>query len=88
MLHTGTRPGDPLADLVFPLAFVLVQEDILSGLRSLGLVHSIDMLGDGVLFVSTVVSAVEVLPPTFMDDMVAPIFDEDPIWIRLLLRRR
>jgi hypothetical protein len=78
MLHTGTRPGDPLADLVFSLAFVPVQEDILSGLRSLGLVHSIDVLGDGAFSVSTVVSVVEVLPPTFMDDMVVPIFDEDP----------
>ena len=48
-LRTGTRPGDPLADLVFALAFAKAEEDLLRDLRLAGLMWELPG-HDGTIF--------------------------------------
>jgi hypothetical protein len=74
-LRTGTRPGDPLADLIFAVTFARVQEDLLEALCSAGLVFSLPLSPGGPFARQGSVDEtdVEVGMPTFMDDAVVPI---------------
>ena len=69
-LRTGTRPGDPLADLVFALNLVTIQLEVLAALRSADLLHEVDVDAPSVFCPSGIVEVKEVSLPTFMDDMV------------------
>ena len=72
-LRTGTRPGDPLADLVFALNLVAIQLEVLAALRSAGLVHEVVIDATSVFSPAGIEEVTEVSLPTFMDDMVVLI---------------
>ena len=74
----GVRPGDPLADAVFALAFALFQEELVSALAAAGL--SVVLRTDsGSIFGAPEPAAREVtmMPPTFVDDLVVPVEAQD-----------
>ncbi len=69
---TGTRPGHPTAGLVFHSVFAFSQIKLVGELRGSGLLPVARLMGissfsrgDGEL--------AEVTPPSFMDDLVAPV---------------
>ena len=68
---TGTRPGDPVADLIFVLYFLIVQKRLVSVLAAESLAESVTLCGDGPFGIGSGGSReVELRPPTFMDDLV------------------
>ncbi len=88
-LHSGTRLGDPLADLMFALAFGKVQDGLLVGQWAAGLLCRVPAR-DGTIFApGAVVADVELLLPTFMDDVVVFISTriDFACWRRLLRPR-
>ena len=79
--RTGTRPGDPLADLVFALAFAEAQADVARALAAEGLDATLPLREGGVfadhtpqvVAVASPALEIPVLHPTFMDDTVLPV---------------
>ena len=76
----GTRPGDPLSDLIFAVAFGRLQADLMQQLAEAGLEVTIPVV-DGGIFAATGggdISECRVELPTFMDDMAILLADADP----------
>ena len=68
----GARPGDPLADLVFNLAFVLVQQELFTFLEESGLSVRVPVAEASGVFPAPPGAPVELVPvppATFMDDL-------------------
>ena len=81
VVHTpvGTRPGCPLADLIFALAFWELQKEVLQLLRDAGVMPKAELKGAGIFGEpSEQHEVVEIGVPTFMDDLVCPIEAETP----------
>ena len=66
----GTKPGDPLADIVFNFSFHIFQRRLAAALRGAGLLPIIPVVESGP-FASLLASSdpVELLPPAFFDDI-------------------
>ncbi len=66
----GTKPGDPLADLLFALVFLAFQISLCVELRVLGVLFTVPMRGCGIFGDASIKRMVEVLIPTYLDDFV------------------
>ena len=67
---SGVKPGDPMADMMFNFVFHLFQVGYIAALREAGLLPLVQGAAQGLLGDSLLQEQVEVLPPTFFDDMV------------------
>ena len=65
----GTRPGDPLADLVFATAFLRFQELLIARLGEAGLAVELELDAATIFAPGGPNTTVEASPPTYMDDM-------------------
>lgn len=75
----GTRPGDPLADVVFCGAFFRFQQHLVMSLEASGLVATLPVAGQHVFDNGEAPEAVGLLPPTFMDDLAVLVQADDAI---------
>ena len=70
----GTRPGDPLADLVFAAAFTIYQQAVSQLVDGLALTPAPEVTGPGVFQPTEEHAApVAIGNPAYMDDMAIPI---------------
>ncbi len=75
---TGTRPGDPVADLIFIMFFLLVQCDLQTALAAAGLVSEFPLDPAAPFGQGCAATSVQLKPPTFMDDLVILLQDKRP----------
>ena len=80
----GTRPGDPLADLVFALAFTVFQKRLREVVRDAGLMPTFLLEGPG-LFQAGAASVEEMGLPSYMDDLVVMLEAEFPMDLLMTL---
>ena len=66
----GVRPGDPAADLLFCMAFLACQLQLLGELRAAGLLAEVTVQGGGLFSDGSVAKQVEITLPTYLDDFV------------------
>ena len=66
----GTRPGDPLADLLFAVSFLAFQLTLTENLRCAGLDATVKVAGAGLFPDGQEGRVVPLLPPTYLDDFV------------------
>ena len=79
--RTGTRPGDPIADLIFACGYAVIQVEFAALLRENGLMGTIPMHAGGIFSVSVApgdCSAVGLPPVNYMDDTAFVIMAECP----------
>ena len=67
--HLGTRPGDPLADILFSLVFYCFEKSLREKLDRLGLVPSYPVASDSLLEPTVFDSEVPIPGPAYLDDM-------------------
>ena len=74
----GCRPGDPLADITFALAFLAFQRMLTRFFAEAGLDTQVEVRGGGI-FPEGHASDAKIPPPTFMDDLTALLQAADAV---------
>jgi hypothetical protein len=73
----GARPGDPLADMVANLCFLLVNREFGQELDKLGMLIRLPLAGRRIFSEQPPTGVVELTPYAFIDDTCVPIWHED-----------
>ena len=77
--HAGTKPGAPLADLIFCIAFFQYQQELQQALSEEGLLLHLPMPGPSLLVPGE--DTAETTPlgtPAFFDDFFVPLVNDTP----------